>query len=72
MREVTREGYICGGGSNLYRVCKKGFMEKMVTGRSLEALDLELFMFLRLAFPKTLEKSSRMVKCIVKGLAHLK
>ena len=36
-----------------------------------EALDLELFMFPRLAFPETLEKSSRMVKWIVKRLAHL-
>lgn len=31
----------------------------------------ELFMFPRLAFPKTLEKNSRIVKCMVKGLVHL-
>lgn len=47
-------------------------MDKMAIGRSLEALHLKLFMFPSLAFPKRLEKkSSRVVKSMVKELAHL-
>lgn len=67
MRKVARGDYVCGGGPDLYRVGTEGFMDKMAIGRSLEALDLELFRFPRLAFLKGLEKNSRMVKSMVKG-----
>lgn len=63
MREVSREGYVCGGGPDHSEVSKEGFVNKMAIGRSSEALDIELFMFPSLAFLKRLEKkSSRMVE----------
>ena len=52
MRQVIVEGCVHGRGPDLPGVGREGFMEKMVTGRSLGALDPKLFMFPILTFPK--------------------